>query len=69
MAHRAAPHKGIDAIAIAAFIKEVQKVVSREMLADDNALVAIGTHPWRPGVLARSPGELANVLIGVRKSA
>lgn len=44
MAHGAAPHKGVDAIAIAAaFINEVQKLVSREMPADDSAVVTIGT--------------------------
>ncbi|MGY3591808.1 amidohydrolase [Bradyrhizobium sp. USDA 4341] len=44
MAHGAAPHKGVDAIAIAAaFVNEVQKVVSREMPADDSAVVTIGT--------------------------
>ncbi|UWU83140.1 M20 family metallopeptidase [Bradyrhizobium yuanmingense] len=44
MAHGASPHKGVDAIAIAAaFINEVQKVVSREMPADDGAVVTIGT--------------------------
>ncbi|MET4328678.1 amidohydrolase [Bradyrhizobium sp. i1.15.2] len=44
MAHGAAPHKGIDAIAIAAaFVNEVQKVVSREMPVDDGAVVTIGT--------------------------
>lgn len=42
--HGAAPHKGVDAIAIAAaFINEVQKVVSREMPVDDGAVVTIGT--------------------------
>lgn len=44
MAHGATPHKGVDAIAIsAAFINEVQKVVSREMPVDDGAIVTIGT--------------------------
>lgn len=44
MAHGAAPHNGVDAIAIAAaFVNEVQKVVSREMPADDGAVVTIGT--------------------------
>lgn len=44
MAHGAAPYKGVDAITIAAaFINEVQKVVSREMPADDGAVVTIGT--------------------------
>lgn len=44
MAHGASPHHGIDAIAIAAaFINEVQKVVSREMPGDDGAIVTIGT--------------------------
>ncbi|KRQ02071.1 M20 metallopeptidase family protein [Bradyrhizobium manausense] len=44
MAHGASPHDGVDAIAIAgAFVNEVQKVVSREMPADDNAIVTIGT--------------------------
>lgn len=43
MAHGAAPHKGVDAIAIAAaFVNEVQKVVSREMPADDGAVITIG---------------------------
>lgn len=44
MAHGATPHKGVDAIAIAAaFINEVQKLVSREMPADDGAVVTVGT--------------------------
>ncbi|WOH52458.1 M20 family metallopeptidase [Bradyrhizobium sp. sBnM-33] len=44
MAHGASPHKGVDAIAIAAaFINEVQKVVSREMPVDDGAVVTVGT--------------------------
>ncbi|MCK1333277.1 amidohydrolase [Bradyrhizobium sp. CW9] len=44
MAHGASPHNGIDAITIAAaFVNEVQKVVSREMPVDDGAVVTIGT--------------------------
>lgn len=44
MAHGAAPHKGIDAISIAAaFVNEVQKLISREMPADDGAVVTVGT--------------------------
>ncbi|MET4349517.1 M20 family metallopeptidase [Bradyrhizobium sp. RT9a] len=44
MAHGASPHNGIDAITIAAaFVNEVQKVVSREMPNDDGAVVTIGT--------------------------
>lgn len=44
MAHGAAPHKGVDAIAIAAaFVNEVQKVISREMPVDDGAIVTVGT--------------------------
>lgn len=44
MAHGASPHKGVDAIAIAAaFVNEVQKVVSREMPVDDGAIVTVGT--------------------------
>lgn len=44
MAHGAAPHLGVDAIAIAAaFVNEVQKVVSREMPVDDAAIVTVGT--------------------------
>ncbi|MDH2406575.1 M20 family metallopeptidase [Bradyrhizobium sp. SSUT18] len=44
MAHGASPHKGVDAIAIAAaFVNEVQKVVSRELPVDDGAVVTIGT--------------------------
>ncbi|MET4072648.1 amidohydrolase [Bradyrhizobium sp. S3.2.6] len=44
MAHGAAPHQGVDAIAIAAaFVNEVQKVVSREMPVDDAAIVTVGT--------------------------
>ena len=44
MAHGATPHKGVDAIAIAAaFINEVQKVVSREMPVDDGAIITVGT--------------------------
>ena len=44
MAHGASPHKGVDAICIAAaFVNEVQKVVSREMPVEDGAVVTIGT--------------------------
>lgn len=44
MAHGASPHNGIDAITIAAaFVNEVQKVVSREMPVDDGAVITIGT--------------------------
>lgn len=44
MAHGASPHNGVDAITIAAaFVNEVQKVVSREMPVDDGAVVTIGT--------------------------
>ncbi|NEV02206.1 M20 metallopeptidase family protein, partial [Bradyrhizobium uaiense] len=44
MAHGAAPYKGIDAITIAAaFVNEVQKVVSREMPVDDGAVVTVGS--------------------------
>ncbi|MCG5486126.1 MAG: amidohydrolase [Sinorhizobium meliloti] len=44
MAHGAKPHLGVDAISIAAaFINEVQKVISREMPVDDRAIVTIGT--------------------------
>ncbi|WP_128932019.1 M20 family metallopeptidase [Bradyrhizobium zhanjiangense] len=44
MAHGASPHNGIDAITIAAaFVNEVQKVISREMPVDDGAVVTIGT--------------------------
>lgn len=44
MAHGASPHNGVDAIAIAAaFVNEVQKVVSREMPVDDGAIITIGT--------------------------
>lgn len=44
MAHGASPHKGVDAITIAAaFINEVQKVVSREMPFDDGAVITVGT--------------------------
>lgn len=44
MAHGAKPNAGVDAISIAAaFINEVQKVVSREMPVDDGAIITIGT--------------------------
>ncbi|MDA9535738.1 hydrolase [Bradyrhizobium sp. CCBAU 21362] len=44
MAHGASPHNGIDAIAVAAaFVNEVQKVVSREMPVEDGAIITIGT--------------------------
>lgn len=44
MAHGASPHKGVDAIAIAAaFLNEVQKVISREMPVDDGSVITIGT--------------------------
>ncbi|MFA1621967.1 M20 family metallopeptidase [Rhizobium mongolense] len=44
MAHGATPHAGVDAIAIAgAFINEVQKLVSREMPANESSVVTIGT--------------------------
>lgn len=43
MAHGATPHKGVDAITIAAaFVNEVQKIVSREMPANDGAIVTVG---------------------------
>ncbi|KAA3447928.1 amidohydrolase [Mesorhizobium sp. SARCC-RB16n] len=43
-AHGSTPHAGVDAIAIAAaFINEVQKVISREMPADDKSIITIGT--------------------------
>lgn len=43
-AHGATPHAGVDAITIAAaFINEVQKVVSREMPIDDRSIITIGT--------------------------
>ncbi|WP_292254896.1 peptidase dimerization domain-containing protein [Mesorhizobium sp.] len=43
MAHGAMPHKGVDAIAIAAaFICEVQKVVSREFPDPDATVITIG---------------------------
>lgn len=54
MAHGAKPHAGVDAITIAAaFINEVQKVVSREMPSDDGAVVTIGTI---------SGGEATNII-------
>lgn len=44
MAHGAMPHEGVDAIAIAAaFINEVQKVVSREFPSEDRAIISVGT--------------------------
>ncbi|RXH29741.1 hydrolase [Bradyrhizobium nanningense] len=44
MAHGAAPHVGVDAVAIAAaFVNEVQKVISREMPVDDGAVITVGT--------------------------
>ncbi|WP_434725486.1 M20 family metallopeptidase [Mesorhizobium sp. RIZ17] len=44
MSHGAAPYRGVDSIAIAAaFINEVQKVVSREMPPDDAAVITVGT--------------------------
>ncbi|MER9683705.1 M20 family metallopeptidase [Mesorhizobium sp. M0184] len=43
MAHGAMPHKGVDAITIAAaFICEVQKVVSREFPVQDATVITIG---------------------------
>ncbi|RWB58786.1 MAG: amidohydrolase [Mesorhizobium sp.] len=43
-AHGATPHAGVDAITIAAaFINEIQKVVSREMPIDDRSIITIGT--------------------------
>ncbi|MER9664145.1 M20 family metallopeptidase [Mesorhizobium sp. M0159] len=43
-AHGSTPHAGIDAITIAAaFVNEVQKVVSREMPVDDRSVITIGT--------------------------
>ncbi|RWA79242.1 M20 family metallopeptidase [Mesorhizobium sp.] len=43
ISHGAMPYKGVDAIAIAAaFINEVQKVVSREMPPEDCAVVTVG---------------------------
>lgn len=44
MAHGAKPHLGVDSISIAAaFINEVQKVISREMPVEDRAIVTIST--------------------------
>lgn len=44
MAHGASPHDGVDAITIAAaFVNEVQKVVSREIPVADGAVITIGT--------------------------
>lgn len=44
MAHGASPHEGVDAITIAAaFVNEVQKVISREIAVDDGAIVTVGT--------------------------
>ncbi|MER9275637.1 M20 family metallopeptidase, partial [Mesorhizobium sp. M0643] len=43
-AHGATPHDGIDAITIAAaFVNEVQKLISREMPVDDRSIITIGT--------------------------
>ncbi|MER9337954.1 M20 family metallopeptidase [Mesorhizobium sp. M0293] len=43
-AHGSTPHSGVDAITIAAaFINEVQKVVSREMPVEDRSVITIGT--------------------------
>lgn len=42
--HGAMPYRGVDAIAVAAaFINEVQKLVSREVSAEDGSVVTIGT--------------------------
>ncbi|MET4279525.1 MULTISPECIES: M20 family metallopeptidase [unclassified Bradyrhizobium] len=44
MAHGASPHNGVDAIAIAAaFVNEVQKVISREMPVEDGPIITVGT--------------------------
>ena len=44
LAHGAMPYKGVDTITMAAaFINEVQKVVTREMPVDDGSVVSIGT--------------------------
>lgn len=44
MAHGASPHEGVDAITIAAaFVNEVQKVISREIAVEDGAIVTVGT--------------------------
>ncbi|AGS24499.1 M20 family metallopeptidase [Rhizobium etli] len=43
-AHGSTPHAGVDAITIAAaFVNEVQKVISREMPVDDKSVITIGT--------------------------
>jgi len=43
-AHGSTPHSGVDAIAIAAaFVNEVQKVISREMPVEDRSVITIGT--------------------------
>ncbi|WP_164924727.1 M20 family metallopeptidase [Sinorhizobium fredii] len=43
-AHGSTPHNGIDAITIAAaFVNEVQKVISREVPVDDRSVITIGT--------------------------
>ncbi|OHV78857.1 M20 family metallopeptidase [Ensifer sp. LCM 4579] len=42
--HGAMPYKGVDAIAIAAaFVNEIQKIVSREMSPEDGTVITIGT--------------------------
>ncbi|MER9313598.1 M20 family metallopeptidase [Mesorhizobium australicum] len=42
--HGAMPYRGVDAISVAAaFINEVQKLVSREVPSDDGSVVTIGT--------------------------
>ncbi|MDL2403303.1 M20 family metallopeptidase [Rhizobium mayense] len=43
-AHGSTPHRGVDAITIAAaFVNEVQKIISREMPGDDRSVITIGT--------------------------
>ncbi|APO70403.1 peptidase M20 family protein (plasmid) [Rhizobium gallicum] len=43
-AHGSTPHRGVDAITIAAaFVNEVQKVISREMPLEDRSVITIGT--------------------------
>lgn len=74
MAHGASPHDGIDAITIAAaFVNEVQKVISREMPVADGAVITIGTI-WRRGdqhhmPVCRHGGNDQNRELGAQSAA
>ncbi|MGY4501300.1 amidohydrolase [Bradyrhizobium sp. GM24.11] len=67
VAHGASPHDGVDAIVIAAaFINEVQKVTSREIPAEDCAVITIGTIRWGDATNIICPSVLLKGTIRTR---